>query len=257
MGRLMISSSQMCISREQEEFLAAYRTDEARQAFIDSYGKEKVNFLDGGYQHEFIYNPPVFLPYDNVIEYIEFNGEAGNAYLDLNFILENNYYDIEADFELLGYGSGRYAIWFGFFSGGDVFSLEVNRSGISNNLSQIVLTRWIDNLTNSFSTVLGQRYNIKIYHDGHGFVNDVPLDIFMGEPTVDNTENNFLVFYSVQNNSYTYGRIRNLRVYKEGVLIHNFFAVLKDGLPYMYDNIGNIFSTTVGDGKMIAGPILD
>lgn len=39
----------MCISREQEEFLAAYRTDEARQAFIDSYGKEKVNFLDSRY----------------------------------------------------------------------------------------------------------------------------------------------------------------------------------------------------------------
>lgn len=91
MRRLIISSSQMCISREQEEFLAAYRTDEARQAFIDSYGKEKVNFLDSGFDGD------NSLPIFNKFEILAVNGVGpggeGPLFEETNRVVFSNSFD--------------------------------------------------------------------------------------------------------------------------------------------------------------------
>lgn len=91
MQRLVISSSQMCISREQEDFLAAYRTDEAWQLFIDSYGKEKVDFLNSGFDGD--NSLPIFNPF----EILSFNGVApggeGPLYREVNRIVFSNIVD--------------------------------------------------------------------------------------------------------------------------------------------------------------------
>ena len=114
MGRLMISSSQMCISREQEEFLAAYRTDEARQAFIDSYGKEKVNFFDLGYGEN------SNKTFDGVLlEYFSYFDGNGRCWFDLDVDIQNPNLSISFGFrvnQVLAAGFNKYLFGFPNFT---------------------------------------------------------------------------------------------------------------------------------------------
>ena len=256
MARTIVSTSQLCLSHQQQEFLAKYRTASAKQAYLDSYGEGETDFLDSrSYSDNFVSSPVVSSPYDYSVEYIEMNGSDGKCYIDLGILLENNYYDIEADFELLGYDESLFNIWFGFFSS-SVFSLEVNRVSNNSAISQIVMGRWNGNSMNSFATLVGSRYDIKLYHDGVASVNGNTFPIVIDSSLRDNTSNNFLIFYGAINNCYTYGRIRSLRIYKENNLIHDFIPVVKDSEPCMYDTVSGIFSSKVGPGSLIAGPLL-
>lgn len=253
MGRLMISSSQMCISREQEEFLAAYRTDEARQAFIDSYGKEKVNFFDGGYgENRNVDGYPNVSPlYDYEVEYLE---NTAFTYLDLGVVLFENVYDVFAKFMLTRYvTNGPYVGWFGCFNDEGLYQICVSRR-ISTNTSLFVYiaTHGTASLPIVQSSI-GDLYDFSLYHTGLFTVNGRSYQITEMNDFSGGV-NSFTVFYNPVNNTYSAGRIYSVRIEKDGVILYDFIPVVSKGKGYMYDKVNQKIFGASGVGDFIIGP---
>lgn len=252
MGRLMISSSQICISREQEEFLAAYRTDEAWKVFIDSYGKEKVNFLDGGYLND-INNTP----YYTRLEYLEFTGKQ---YIDTGIkgSLDISYdilFSLNSSSEnSVVFGCRRYnqddsiytfclgpavSVFVDFKSASssrlfyrvtdysDVVRVVSGRNGSYIYLNNDLVASLEKEVNGEFTTA----HNLYIgYHD--------PLDL------VSPGTKNFI------------GRFYGATIMYRGNVIMNLIPVLRDGVGCFYDTYSNCFFYNLGSEDFILGPIL-
>ena len=260
MGRLMISSSQMCISREQEEFLSAYRTDEAWQSFIDSYGKEKVNFLDGGYGANSSENgyPNIPYLYDYEVEYLEMSDVERFCYLDLGLVLDDNVYDVYGEFTLLGYpNNNAYAGWFGCWNVAPDYSIAVNRQFTNPNSAVALIAASTQDRGRVFPTTNNTKYDILLKSDGYVYINGE----YLSKSDLAHTKGGMNTFKVFRNDNaissyvnYTFGRIHCIKIWKEDILIHDYIPVVKDGIGYMYDKFGSKLFAAQGGGSFVVGP---
>lgn len=244
MGRLMISSSQMCISREQEEFLASYRTDQARQAFIDSYGKQNVNFLDVGYKGESVIN--YFHWFDSFVEYIGVSSEDFGPYIETDLILESN--------------------------DNSVIDLKFFYDGFSNNYPMIISNDW-DTILPYFNVHFHDN-NLRIAPLNHTYiffpvVSDgfyhVIIDNFNGDVEVNGNKmttrqltirpnDKPLKIFSPLQNTRIDGKFYELKIYQYGKLTHHYLPVQKEGVGFVFDMIDLKPWYNLGTGSFVVGP---
>lgn len=253
MARLMISSSQMCISREQEEFLAAYRTDEARQAFIDSYGKEKVNFLDVGYSDDANKDgyPNVISSYDFDVEYLEVNDKTGVAYIDTLISPNDIPYVIECDFMILGWGvtSGNTRLISWYTTNSE--ELIMVRSNFLYNYNLMVqfigaTPQRIFNTTNNI------KYNLRIDRSLLSVSIDNVTQYFENYSLKPN--NTSLLLFGNRETNISYMRLYSFKFYDGLDLIMDLKPVVKSGVGYMYDTVSGTFFAAQGGGSFAVGP---
>lgn len=250
----------MCISREQEEFLSAYRTDEARQAFIDSYGKEKVNFFDSGYL-ENIQKPIVpepVLPYDSVLEYLEFTGQQ---YLGLGVM---GSLDIGCDIGIMPspLSLGTFVFGCRLSRSSDAFYVTISvRPGrfICNvgNGESAILDVQIPDMNGFYRIVMNRSERQVFYNDSILSQNIVvvntdfttPHQLYVGyRDSLDNTGNideNFI------------GRYYYVKLYRDGVEFMHLIPVVKDGVGCMYDLYSKELFYNIGEGDFILGPVVE
>lgn len=250
----------MCISREQEEFLASYRTDEARQAFIDSYGKEKVNFLDSGYGENIskpIFPEPIF-PYDNELEYIEF---TGTQYLglgvhgsldigcDIGFSLTTSLVNLF----VFGCRLAQYtdALFVTFSRTGDRFVCSFGNGNATELIS------YFKNISSKFRVVVNRSLR-EVYENGvvigrntyeYFLPFETPHQLYVGRSDssdgVGTVVNNFV------------GRYYYVKLYRDGVEFMHLIPVVKDGVGCMYDLYTRELFYNIGEGEFVLGPVVE
>lgn len=242
----------MCISREQEEFLAAYRTDEARQAFIDSYGKEKVNFLDGGYgeNRNFDGYPNVLQPYDYEIEYIETSIDYGLAYIDTGLNITDPNSELSGKIQIiavndvrdgcfLGSGIAHYYHFGGYINYFNINSISLrsictNTPAFFFNIPTGSFINYIISPKNRFFECNGIRINMDSFSDT---IIERPLNLFMDvEP--------FSTF-----------RYFNFKAVVGDSVVMDMIPVSKDNVGYMYDKVSKKLFGAQGVGRFILGPM--
>ena len=250
MARLMISSSQMCISREQEEFLAAYRTDEARQAFIDSYGKEKVNFFDGGYGENsnkpFVPEPP--LPYDYEVEYLEVTADSGIAYIDTAYVPTGLGISLRASFLVNRFVGSSFSSVFSAYRTNNEEFYRFLQSGDS---SLTVIFSYAGSTYKIVNITLGELLTFE-FTEGGGYVfNDISgtLSDFKILPNVSP----MLLFGNTMNNLF-YGRFYSFFIADYDEPKVDMIPVSKDGVGYMYDRVSGELFAAQGGGSFVVGP---
>lgn len=196
--------------------------------------------------------------FDYEVEYIEMNNKVNPCYLDLGIILEENIYDLYVEFTLLGYPNyNAYAGWFGCWNNYPDYSIGVNKRWTLNNQGAILIAASTQDRARFFETEYNTKYNISLNKNGEIYINGN----YIGKSNNDNKYNGKNTFKVFRNDNdieqyvnYTNGRIHGIKIWKEEQLIHNFIPVVKDSRPCLYDKIGKIFSTTIGNDNLTAGP---
>lgn len=257
----IVSTAVLTLSRQQEEFLARYRTHEAQKAYFDSYGLGVTPFFrGGGGSHGII--PPApepELPYDYEVEFLEMNDVDNPSYFDLGVVLSENIYDVSAEFALLGYSANNVVgiAWFGcsnlFSASVGLYNIKVTRTITNNSSADFCVggsgfDRSVHHVV-SFDT----KYNILLKKDGSIYLNDE----YIGTCNIGyNTPgaNTFKIFYDEVVNCYTFGRVYGIKIFENENLIHDFIPVSKGGVGYIYDISSDTLFSLHGGGSLVLGP---
>lgn len=251
MARTIVSTSQLCLSRQQQEFLAKYRTASAMQAYLDSYGEGENNFLDstsaGGSSKPVTPDSP--LPYDFEVQYLEVNADSGLAYIDTNIIPNGDGYELETSFDVLGYSIDGYLYLYGTNQNVNLSSIFAVR----NPPSADRLMFGVGNYTYSnFSFSIGDTNNVHAYDGGRIVLNgsEYPMWPRQGNANTDN-----LKLFSFIRGSVVYMRLRNFTLWYNGNVILDMIPVSVDGVGYMYDKVTKELFGAQGGGSFVVGPI--
>lgn len=253
----IVSTAVLTLSRQQEEFLAQYRTHEAQKAYFESYGLGVTPFFRGGGGSHGVIPPapePEF-PYDYEVEYIEAPVSDKRVYLPTNVDMSGFDYELYFDFMPLGY-FGLNATWFRavgqnvidryrFFRVNETDQFRINFSGTDSSVF--------------FETIipLNQKHHVEIFgKEGYAMVNDkritFPVNSESYAPNLC-----FFSNYGTEGTSTvlkTFGRLYFVQLYKNGTLILDLIPVSKYGIGYMYDKIsGNLLGAS-GSGHFVLGP---
>lgn len=249
----IVSTAVLTLSRQQEEFLARYRTHEAQKAYFESYGLGVTPFFrGGGGSHGVIPPSPVpDLPYDYAVEYIEQRYKTTGifSYIDTGLFIDELDYVIEVDFQYIAPGSY-----------GMIFSNEDRLSGQTHvTLSQIGINSNGIRCTvfNNYNSFLGNMpienrltYILNI-SEGTLKVGSETFNIPVGSPS---NNGNTLKIFDYTPSSISNSRLYGFNVSKSNKLIMSLIPVVKDDVGYMYDKISRNFFPPQGGGSFFYGP---
>lgn len=250
MSRVIVSTSQICLSRQQEEFLSTYRSDSAKKDFLLSYGHGNPDFLAGGYGVNS--NKPFNA---KVLPYCIYHISQGNVLFDLGVDTSNDKLSIHIGFrpnELWDGNGGR-----------SIFYASSLPSNISNVPYLIYATgasyfNLLYRIPNTYGTTF-------IYPDGFLYKKiDLVLD-GKNYTVSDGTTTRILPFASVEyslGSLYLFtGKSDNtfpcdlfyIKIYDDGKLIRDILPVLKDGTVCLFDFVYRVFYYNLFDGYLVAG----
>lgn len=250
MARTIVSTSQLCLSRQQQEFLAKYRTASAMQAYLDSYGEGENNFLDstssGGSSKPVTPDAP--LPYDFEVQYLEVNANSGLAYIDTDFLPNENDYVLDASFRLLDFSSDGYCCLYGYLSyNGSLRVASVRYPISSNNFSFILCNTSIANVPVSF----GVDYNLHMNSLDKLYLNEESYDLRQNEHP--EAQAGLYLFSSVAN-YICYMRYYSFAISRGSEKLIDMIPVSVDGVGYMYDKVRKELFGAKGGGSFVVGP---
>lgn len=242
----IVSTAVLTLSRQQEEFLARYRTHEAQQAYFESYGLGATPFFRGGFGSHGVIPPAPEpeLPYDYEVEYLEVatSDWVNNPFIDTLYVPNANsiiyagfttYTGSNLTCDLIGCrflnsNEGRILI-VSSFSG---------RVGCMGNMLYGSLNG-NDNIKHSIIYNLKER---KVSFD------DIIYDLSGAVVSFSNTPSIHLFSLSgydlVAKGS---GRIYYFKVEENDKIVLDLIPVVKSEVGYMYDKIsGKLFASNVG-----------
>lgn len=250
MSRTIVSTSQLCLSRQQQEFLAKYRTASARQAYLDSYGEVESNFLDSTSSDKsskpVTPDPP--LPYDYEVEYLEVNVDSGLAYINTNIVPNGNAYELVASFEVLGFSADGFSFFFGCISATHDADIYAVRTPINGSFIQF----GVGNLVSSnvpFS--IGEKNSLYIYSDGNILFNG---DSYTMTSVVKREASSSFKFFSYDANLRAYMRVSYFKISYNDNVLFEMIPVVVDGVGYMYDTVTKKLFGAQGGGSFVVGP---
>lgn len=253
MSRVIVSTSYLCLSRQQEEFLAKYRSESAKKEFLQSYGVGDSDFLSGGYGKNS--NRPLLA---DVLEYFSYYISNGNVFFDLEFNANNPNLVIHAGFrvnEVFPSSAGR--ILFGTSRiPGNITIIPNLVYAVGSNMFSLMLCL-IGGTPYWFGVPEGLLFN-KLDISLNGIdrtlsVNEKTIKVNPSSQVF--TDGNFWLF---SNNSSTSipCDFFYLKVYESGNLIRNLIPVSKDGEVCLFDFVQRRFYYNKGTGTLVAGPIV-
>lgn len=259
MSKIIVSTSRLCLSRQQEEFLSLYRSESAKKAFFESYGVAKKDFLSSGYgenSNKPIVPAPDFpSPYDKLVQYLGFTGTqyiglgvhgSLNIGYDIRFSLNSQSANsfvfgcrtsrqVDACFTTV---SSSYIIT--IFGSDDFQELQGSRPDLS-----------------SIVRVINNRFERIYYADDVEFAKNTnivskdfitPHQLYIGrrDPADDtgSVNQNFI------------GRFYSVKILDVGKIIMDLVPAVREGKGCMYDKISSQLFYNIGEGDFIIGPDL-
>lgn len=254
MDNRIVSTAVLALSRQQEEFLARYRTYEAQKAYFESYGLGVTPFFRGGGGSHIVTppSPEPELPYDYEVEYIEKNSAQNPLYINSPVIIDSEDFIIEIDFMCTSPST-----WGGLYSNG----YNGGRSIVSfvpfhdDNSTRLTLFSLSNIISVDTDDILNKRNNyiLKISEKAF-FINEKKYDLSSGTFNVNKTT--IGLFHGSQYNDFysAIGRLYSFKCIKNGDIICNMIPVSVDRIGYMYDKVsGNLFAAQ-GVGSFLVGP---
>lgn len=247
----IISTAVLTLSRQQEEFLARYRTHEAQKAYFESYGLGVTPFFRGGGSSHGVIppSPEPELPYDYEVEYLEVNENSGLVYIETDFNFTPQKYVITLKCTPLP-TSGFNMIFLTSTIGASGSFFEIRSSGYNNNSIDLV---YFDK--NSFP--VGSGFPSDSLNELE--INSIKKIVYINStasffPSADNIPNNQdLILFSNILDRQKFFRFYNMSISNEtGVLCH-LIPVVKDGFGCVYDKVRDKLFTSKGVGTFTLG----
>lgn len=250
MPRTIVSTSQLCLSRQQQEFLAKYRTSSARQAYLYSYGEGESNFLDSRYSEVFKKPsvPDVVFPYDYEVEYLEVNENSGVAYIDTEYIPTGMGIYMRASFSVDKFVAPIYC---SILNAHKIDNEQYFRLFQYGNSPSALGASYAGSFTSVFNISLHEQQLFEFIPGGSYIINDVE-GTFHNFKNLPNTAPMLLFGYS--NDTLYYGRFYSFFISDNGVSMVDMIPVSKDGVGYMYDKVSEQLFGAQGGGSFVVGP---
>lgn len=250
MARTIVSMSQLCLSRQQQEFLSKYRTAAAMQAYLDSYGEGESNFLDstssGNISKPVVPDSP--LPYDFEVEFLETNYDSGFAYIDTGIIPKGQ--DIYIRIEYILYSTLN-SVESSIF-GTTASSLYENYiwTRVPNSSTDLRLN-YSSGVVIFYNGEFGKFSVLECFPGGTANLNGVSRTMRFPELLPNNT--NLLLFPSKSSSS-AHLRIFSFSLSDNDIPLVDMIPVSVDGVGYMYDKVRKELFGAQGGGSFVVGP---
>lgn len=250
MDNRIVSTAVLTLSRQQEEFLARYRTHEAQQAYFESYGLGVTPFFrGGGGSHGVIPpSPEPELPYDYEVEYLEVNQNSGLSYIDTGIIPtgENIYLRIE----YILYSTLNSASSSIFYTTSDAYHEQYGLSRVSGSDTQLIY-RYAGGLATLYNGVLGEFVKFEGLPGGESILNGTIRS--MGLSTKISNSTSILLFPR------SLSELAHLRIFSfflsdNGIPLIDLIPVSMDGVGFMYDKVSGELFGVQGGGSFVIGP---
>lgn len=249
----IVSTAVLTLSRQQEEFLARYRTHEAQKAYFESYGLGVTPFFrGGGGSHGVI--PPApepELPYDYAVEYLEVNEFSGVAYIDTLFSPNDIPYIIEAEFMILGWGvangNTRIISWYNT-NNEQMIMVRSNQLGNYTIMGQMIAA----SQNHIFNTDINIKYKIIIDRQQRSMT--IGNESFVFNENILRRNDLTLLLFGNRTTNISYMRLYNFKLYNGSNLIFDMIPVSNNGIGFMYDKVSKTFFGAQGGGTFTIGP---
>lgn len=254
----IISTAVLTLSRQQEEFLARYRTHEAQKAYFESYGLGVTPFFRGGGVSHGVIPPapePEF-PYDYEVEYLELVG--GMSYIDTGYMPEEQS-EIEIYIKFLYYSSSNNSSRVLSSSAIDVVNsnqyclVRVDSGG------QVVMSCFVGSSVSTVDNVVKANEIVEVYMSQSSKsykINTEGIDytgVFTDNPSYRKPIRNIVLFSDMSNRMF-YGKIFGCTIKNYGQLVRDIIPVVKNGIACMYDKVSGEILDILGTGSFNAGP---
>lgn len=250
MDNRIVSTAVLTLSRQQEEFLARYRTHEAQKSYFESYGLGVTPFFRGGGGSHGVISPAPVKPYDYEVEYLEINSVGGSLFIDPDIYVSGLDYKIEIEVLISGLSTGPGNLILYNSSGNTNARYDLVRNGNS--------TRNFLFFSNSPSFIATAPYSvdkfIKVVSEGNNLYVDNVLYSGNGTSEIKEPESKIQLFGANVQGYFYYLKIKSFSFTKGMQELRNMVCVSKDGIGYMYDKVtGKLFGAQ-GGGSFIVGP---
>lgn len=253
MDERIVSTAVLTLSRQQEEFLARYRTHEAQKAYFESYGLGVTPFFrGGGGSHGVI--PPAPEPepsYDYEVEYLEVASTDwnDNPYIDTLYVVNKNSIIYAGFTPYVGDNGSCNLI------GGRFLSKETGRFLIVSTNQQRVGGMGSMNFGPSLYNDYKKHSIIYNLEDRIVLFDDMTYNL--KNAVVDFSEIPSVYLFAVSGYDKLFrgsGRIYYFKVEENNKIVLDMIPVVKNGSGFMYDKVsGKFFASQVG-GNFSFGP---
>lgn len=248
----IVSTAVLTLSRQQEEFLARYRTHEAQKAYFESYGLGVTPFFrGGGGSHGVIPpSPEPVLPYDYEVEYLEVNSETGFVFIDTKFILDS-FFSLEALFNIQSFSSGSYNVLFSNGDGLSAVSYGIYRNGSSD---ADFCIKWNSNYSGQ-DVSLTAPFNIPLFIEIDGVSKTVTFNnITKGITNISSMHNSSsLKLFSPVNSRIVYAKFYYMKINNGDIPVLHLIPVVKDSIGCVYDKVSGKILEPQGGGRFTLG----
>lgn len=184
------------------------------------------------------------LPYDSKVAYLE---STGTQYIDTGIVADSRT-SIEIDVQVVTYNDGCIGSWQGT---GTMLYLNFYNSSVYYRYGARSLSR-------AESLIGWDTVAINHIEIGNGTIvaNNTVVMTGIDVSGMDRNTRNFLLFAFNRNGTpalFCMIRIFSFKVYEDGNLVLDMIPVKKDGIGYLYDNVGGEFLGNVGTGEFVLG----
>lgn len=250
MNDRIVSTAVLTLSRQQEEFLARYRTYEAQKAYFESYGLGVTPFFRGGGGSHCVIPPAPEpeLPYDYEVEFLETNSNSGFAYIDTLYLPNNrNVYlttRVLIDDNLSGVGFASF-VANGYVNG-------------YNNLGLIITTKQSARVVMpqsngaAFNFIYNTPFDVIIDGVNNCFYINSAKSFFVSANESQAT--NTLKLFNYIKSANLYGKIYSFLLKESNDVLFDMIPVSKDGIGYMYNKVSGELFGAQGGGSFVLGP---
>ena len=253
MSDRIVSTAVLTLSRQQEEFLARYRTYEAQKAYFESYGLGVTPFFrGGGGSHGVISpSPEPELPYDYEVEYLEVITDSIDCYVDTGYIPEGDDIIFSIGVQITSYKN--FSVLFSNYVASSTRLYAV----VASDLSYLRINY------NSNDSVGFKRLNISPYtitekldltlNQSNLIVNDITLNSSVNQ-VGDISSQSVWLFNNPVLPRQLYGKLYYFKIENAGEIVLDLIPVSKEGVGFMYDKVSGKLFESQGGGSFVVGP---
>lgn len=250
----IVSTAVLTLSRQQEEFLARYRTHEAQQAYFESYGLGVTPFFrGGGGSHGVIPpSPEPELPYDYEVEYLEQNEGTGLLSIDPEISISGSDYELEMIVNITNNSVSSVNPSLYYSIGNDNALYHILRNG-GVPLELLLASNSTGNVLSAIKYNTNKFINIKV--TGSAAILDGLAYPYNGNATIKLPESKLILLGDFKERGfYFYLQLQRFKLTKGSEVVRDMISVSKNDIGYMYDKVSGKLFGAQGDGLFVVGP---
>lgn len=255
MDNRIVSTAVLTLSRQQEEFLARYRTHESQQAYFASYGLGVTPFFrGGGGSHGVIPpSPEPELPYDYAVEYISNDAFPGSVFIDTLIESLNPNLIIKAKIRIKdGFGGQQ------FLFGGNTYLVDTSLNNyLLSAYASDPVRLYFFTYSRDFRFIIANSIELNTIIDIS--MNGVTQETIIGGieystlKDVNKTREGTIKIFSFSSDNYSIFDVFFFQIYDLDSLVLDLIPVVKSGIGCMYDKVSGKLFFSEGTGSFTFG----